>query len=1034
MDETKKEAEKGSVKTKKKKMRPEKFAAIFVPLSTLSLALAIALPICGDMFHVTIDSAMGLGKLHVEKAEGSENWDTEYNTAKYKKTTDSRLAGASMTEKICDEGFVLLKNKDSALPLAEKSSVSPFGAGYKSPVYGGSGSGTVKAGEDYIVTPKEGLASDFTINSAIESKTEGATLIELEAADGTTPIATSFGGKNTISVIDPSIYTGSEASCSNTTGIIILSRAGGEGQDIKSDGFKDGTKHQLALSDYERNTIKFAKKNCSKVVVVINSSNAMELGELEDGELSDQVDAILWVGGPGSTGFQSMADILCGKVNPSGKTADIYPEDFYKDPAVQNFGDFTYSNTGSKTAPGYFEYEEGIYIGYKYYETAAETGYIDYAKSVVYPFGYGLSYTTFDHKFDSLKKDGNEITCEVTVTNTGKTAGKDIVQLYYTAPFTEYDKQNGIEKASKNLINFGKTKELKAGESEKVTLSWGADEMASYAYRHDNNDGTKGCYILEDGTYTISDGKNSHDIYDAKTLSVSATEVYSANNPRPSEKDAQSILNADGTLEATPKKTQADANATYKAATNEFQESTDYMSQSSITNLSRANFSGTFPTAPSSSSKELAEPYLSNYKSLSEAGFDVKTNAELGNVSTSKVYDDSEVAVKDSGYTLSSLRGKSYYDPEWDTLLDQIDYSDSTVQSQLVDLLYYGAYKTGELTAVGKISTKDYDGPAGFSTFMDQNPEFLMNAYCSEVIIASSFNQDLAKEMGETVGQEALTYGLSGWYAPGMDMHRSPFGGRNFEYYSEDGVLTGKISSSVLSGSYDEGCYAYIKHFAMNEQETHRMLGSMWANEQAIREVYLKPFEIAVKEARGTLKYTSDSKGTKSTKVMRAATAVMTSFTMIGTTMCSSNYALTNTVLRDEWGFEGMVITDFGPAVNKDAMVRAGNDFLLNANWGGKIPAFSAVFADTTSNTAKHAFRTAIKNMCYTTVNSNAFNHIAPGSTSYRDLAPWRVLFNWLTALFAILAATGAGFTIYRYIDFHKNPNKYKEKKQKEEK
>ena len=1025
------ENEKNEVKKPKKlRMRAGKFAAILVPVSTVCLALAIALPIVGDRFHVSIDTAMGLGQLHVVKAEGSEDWDTEYNTKKYSSTTDSRIAGSETTKKLCDDGFVLLKNSNNTLPLAEKSNVAPFGAGYKSPVYGGSGSGNVDSTQDYIVTPKEALANDFTVNSTIGNLTEGATIEQLAAAEGTTPIATSFGGTNTIYYINPSIYTGHEGSVSNETGIVFISRGGQEGQDLKADAYADGTKHQLALTDYERNTIKFSHDNCKKTIVIINSSNVMELGELETGALKDSVDAILWVGGPGSTGFQSMADILCGKINPSGKTADIYPASLKTDPATLNFGDFTYNNITGKdgtTKVGYFEYEEGIYVGYKYYETAAATNSITYADKVVYPFGYGLSYTSFNQELTSVTRNGNEIAATVKVTNTGTVAGKDVVEIYYDSPYTAYDSENGIEKSSKNLIEFGKTDTLAAGKSQEITVSFGIDEMASYSYKHSNSDGTKGCYILESGDYKIYAGKNSHDSWGNKDINISDTIIYDSANPRQSEKDGQAILNNDGTATDTPEKTQVDTNAKFVAATNQFEEMNSYMSEAGMTNMSRSNFASTMPTAPTSSSKDLGSAYVTNYNSMSEAGFDVNTNKELGNVEGSKAYDNSEVKVENSGYTLSNMRAKSYYDPEWDTLLDQVDYTDATVQQELATMLYYGAYNTAELTAVGKVSTKDYDGPAGFSSFMDKSSNFLMNAYCSEVVIASTWNKTLAKEMGSSIGQEAITYGISGWYAPGMDTHRTAFGGRNFEYYSEDAVLSGKLSANIVSGSADEGCYAYIKHFALNEQETHRMLGSMWVNEQALREVYLKPFEICVKEARSTLNYTSDSKGTKSSKVVRGCSAIMTTFTMFGTTMGSSDYSLTTSVLRDEWGFQGMVITDFGPAVNHDAMLRAGNDFLLNASWTG-TPANINFFADYTSNTAKHVFRQAIKNMCFTVVNSNAYNGIAPGSTSYRDIAPWRILVGCIAGVLYAGAAVGIGFTAYYLVDEKKHPENHKPK------
>ena len=361
----------------------------------------------------------------------------------------------------------------------------------------------------------------------------------------------------------------------------------------------------------------------------------------------------------------------------------------------------------------------------------------------------------------------------------------------------------------------------------------------------------------------------------------------------------------------------------------------------------------------------------------------------------------------------ASLRGKSYFDESWERLLDQIDFNNDTVISQLCDLLFYGAYITAQFDAIQKVKTNDFDGPQGISSFMTGGLDAC--AYCSEVVVASTFNVDLVRKYGEAIGQEGLTHGIVGWYGPAMNTHRTPFSGRNFEYYSEDGVLAGKIAASVVSGAADQGFYAFIKHFALNDQETNRMDGiCTWATEQAVREIYLKPFEIVVKEARGKVYYTADEQGTKDYKVMRGSTAVMTSFNNVGTQMASACAPLLTKVLRDEWGFQGEVITDFGPYVNYDNMIRSGNDYLLNATSSNKVE-LTAVFEDTTSPTAKSVMRRCIKNMCYTVVNSAAFDGVAPGSTTYRDTAPWRYLLAGVTAGFATIAG---GLLIWNGIAF----------------
>lgn len=1014
------------------RMKNKKFAGIVLPLSAIALAATIALPIVGEMFSVTLDTALGKGQLHVVESEGTETWDTAYVNKKYSTDADAREAANKISKKVADDGIVLMKNDNAALPIAKSATVSPFGYGFVNPTYGGTGSGTVDATKDYVYNPEKALAKNFTINSTILAALKGAETQTLLEAEGTLSASkASFGGDNIIRFFNSSIYTEEvKTSCANTTGIVFIARGGGEGQDLKSDGYTDGTPHKLALSVEEKATIKIAKASCSKVVLIVNSSNVVELGDVSKKGGEFECDSIVWVGGPGAAGFESMSDVLTGSVNPSGRTVDIYETNLLNNPSMKNFGDFEYTNAtytsrGAQAPAHFVQYEEGIYIGYKYYETASELGAIDYGSSVVYPFGYGLSYTTFTQEIISTNVSGEgKVTMNVNVKNTGSVAGKDVVQAYYAAPYTTFDKDNKIEKAYKNLIDFGKTGIIEPGKSEVVTLTWGIDEMASYCYTKDNGDGTKGAYVLEAGDYNIFLGKNSHDSWTNTTYAQGATVWYNKNNARQSEKDGQSILDEEGKPTGIPELRAIDANAEFVAATNQFQSSSDFMSKSERTLLSRSSWSTTQPTAPATADFALDATSLAEFDKFKAGGFDVQTNSLLGNVETSEVYDNSEIALTNSGYSLSALRGQSYYSEEWNKLLAQVDFADSTTVSELRDLFYYGAYNTAGVTSLGKVATKDFDGPQGISSFMAKGD---WCAYCSEVVVASTWNIDLVREYGNAIGQEGLASGISGWYGPAMNTHRSPFAGRNFEYYSEDGVLAGKIAASVVGGAADEGFYAYLKHFALNDQEINRTnYLCTWATEQTIREVYLKPFEICTKTARATLSYTADKQGTKATKIVRGTSGIMTAFNCIGPVMASSNYELLTNVLRNEWGFQGMVITDFGPTVNYDAMLRSGNDFLLNANWGGAKAEFTAVFNDTTSNTAKNNFRRAIKNMCFTVVNSSAYNNVAPGSTSFYDISPWRIGIYAATGVFGLLTIAGAGLTIYRFLDEKKRPDAYK--------
>ncbi len=1013
----------------KKHMKNGEFMAITLPIAGVCLAAAIALPILGETFSVSIDTTMGLGQLHVVDAEGSENWDTNYIDVKYKKRADSREAANKISKEIADEGIVLLKNEGNALPLAKNTQVAPFGDGYRSPTYGGSGSGNVDTTKDYIFTPAKALKKHFSVNSAIESITLNKDKVaSIKEATGTSgAVAGSGMFKNDFSLlgVPTTEYEGVKTQISGTTAIMFITRGGGEANDIKRDGYEDGTRHALALSKNEKDTIKYLKDNgASKIISIIISSNVMELDVLQSGEYA--TDAILWVGGPGAAGFESMADILVGDVNPSGRTADIYAKDLLKTPALANFGSYEYTNaeyewSGSQHKGHFVQYEEGIYVGYKYYETASSVGAINYESEVTYPFGYGLSYTTFNQEFLSLDVADGVAKAKVRVTNTGSKAGKDVVELYYAAPYTEQDKTNKVEKSTKNLVEFAKTEMLEPGKSQELTIEFNVEDMASYDYVRDNGDGTKGAYVLRNGDYTIYLGKNSHDSWAEKKWANIENIAYTNANPRQSEKNGQAKLDKEGKPTSAPEKADIDQFAKFVAATNQLQELSDFMNEAGITKLSREDMAGTLPTAPTGSDFQLADKYLANWNREKRGGYDVETNPETGNVVGSLVYAEKAPEYKDNGLTLSNLRGKGYYDNLWNDILDQIDFSDAKVQEELRDLLYYGAYNTAAFSPVGKQKVNDYDGPQGISSFMAQGLDAC--AFCSEVVVSSTWNVELVRKYGEAIGQEGLTHDVSGWYGPAMNTHRTPFSGRNFEYYSEDGVLAGKIAASVVSGAADQGFYAFIKHFALNDQETNRMDGiCTWATEQTVRENYLKPFEIVVKEARGKVYFTADDQGTKDYKVMRGTTAVMTSFNNVGTTMASACAPLLTNVLRNEWGFQGEVITDFGPYVDYDNMIRSGNDYLLNANWGGDKPELSRVFKDTESATAKSVMRRCVKNMCYTVVNSAAFNGVAPGSKTYRDIAPWRFLLGGVDAVFAIGAVGLIGWNVARFIKNKKHP------------
>ncbi len=899
----------------------------------------------------------------------------------------------------------------------------------------------VLGSESTMVFLEDALASNFTVNQTVvdimkKADTDGK-MEKIDAAEGTTPCqevaALSCAGANTYLYEFPSdIYVPAADSCTQTTGLVFIGRDAGEGGDLKTDGYADGTPHELALSQNEKDTIQFAKENCKNVVAIINSCNVIQISELMSGKY--EVDAILWVGFLGTVGFQSMADILCGKVNPSGRTVDTWPADLTKNPACQNLGNFRYNNaritdvtddaggTAQIDAP-FVEYEEGVYVGYKYYETADECDpSFDYEEEVVFPFGYGLSYTTFEQEIVDFNDSGDSIEIKIKVTNTGNIDGKEVVQVYYTAPYTEWDMQYDIEKPVKNLVTFAKT-EVAAGESEIVELSFAKEDMASYCYTRENGDGTTGCYVLEGGNYTITLGKNSHDAWDSRTVSIEE-EWFDNSNPRQSEIDGQSSLDDQGQPTGIPSKASVNTEAEFVAATNQFEESNDYMTSSKVTRLTRKDWTGSFPTRPDETTLTADESVVEMLEKYDYGTYDYENDPYLGNTEGSKVYTDvAPIEGADNGLSLIDLRGKDYYDEDWELLLDQIDYSNL---DQLRPLLFNAAQTINPLDSIGLYKTSGVEGPSGIGMFSKMVPEWNAEtmAYCSGMVISSTWNTELAYEVGSSIGIEAMNTQIvegshiSGWTGPAMNLHRTPFGGRNGEYYSEDGLLSGMIGVQVINGAGDKGLYTIYKHFVLNDSETNRHGVCTWADEQTMRETYFKTFEIVFKNSRRTINYISDDQGTVETKIMRGAQAVMTSMNKIGTMPAGADYRLLTEVLRNEWGFQGFVQTDQPTQCDQDLMLRAGGDVQMsNTSAGGK---------DLSSATAKNCIRRAIHNIAYAVVNSNAMQNVAPGTIVYYDMSPWKIVLIAADIVVGIFVIVSIVWMILRGRDEKKYPERYR--------
>lgn len=675
--------------------------------------------------------------------------------------------------------------------------------------------------------------------------------------------------------------------------------------------FKDG-EHFLQLSQTERDMIDLVTKNFKKVTLVYNGANAFQFDFLSQ---YPQIKSVLWCPPAGQTGFSALGEVLAGDVNPSGKTSDTFAKDLTKTAVFNNTdgtaagnassvgtnGKFTYDNADDLTAsymgfsgdkvtvtPTFVNYVEGIYVGYKFYETAADEGLINYDDTVMFPFGYGLSYTTFKQEMGKVSYKNGKISFDVTVTNTGDKAGKDVVEVYYNPPYTD----GGIEKASKNLVAFEKTKKLEPGASQTVKIEFDDDDMASY----DQKDAK--AYVLEQGDYDISIQSDSHHVIDHQKVTVKDTVTYNSDS---------NTHNGDAV-----------------AATNEF----DYAA-GDVTYLSRAGHFANY-------AKATAAP--TNFSMSDEAKAEFTNNSNYDPKKYDNDSDEMPTTGAKNGLKLSDMYGKDYDDADWDKLLDQLTFDD------MDNLIANGGYGTQAVKSVGKIQLTDADGPASLNNNFTGVGSI---GFPASTAFACTWNKDLAKQFGEMIGDMAHDMHVAGWYAPAMNIHRNAFSGRTFEYFSEDSLLSGVMASSEISGAKSKGVYSFMKHFALNDQETKRTeMLCTWTNEQAMREIYLKPFEMSVKEG--------------------GAQAVMSSFNYIGNTYAGADSALLQTVLRGEWGFKGFVLTDYFGGYgyqNADQEVRAGNDSMLATT---KI---TNHITDKSATSVK-AMRQAAHNILYTAANS----------------------------------------------------------------
>lgn len=822
--------------------------------------------------------------------------------------SDATVSKANeLAKDVQSEAVTLLKNDDFNLPLSGKK-VNVFGWGSTNPVYGGTGSGSMSK-QYKTVSLLDGMKQ-----AGLKTNTELSKLYTDYRKDR--PEVGMFAQDWTLPEVPAKQYSDklvSDAKDFSDEAVVVLTRVGGEGADLPTDmkakgiTYKNNSKDYddfqkgesfLQLSKTERDMIDLVTSNFKKVTLVYNGANTFQFDFLND---YPQIQSVVWCPPAGQTGFSALGEVLAGETNPSGKTSDTFLKNLTKSVSYNNFGKFEYTNMADKAAkykgftgddvtaiPGFVNYSEGIYVGYKFYETASDEGLINYDDTVAFPFGYGLSYTSFDQKLDSVKYKGGKVTVTATVTNTGDKAGKDVVEVYYNPPYTD----GGIEKASKNLAGFEKTKELQPGESQKVTVKFDDDDMASYDYK-----GAK-AYMLEKGDYDISIQSDSHHVIDHKAITVKDTVTYDSDS---------NTHNGDKTV-----------------ATNQFDDVAG-----DVTYLSRADHFANYKEAT-------AAP--TNFKMSDKAKETFYNNSNYDPKKFDKDSDKMPTTGAKNGLKLSDMYGKDYDDADWDKLLDQLTFDD------MDNLIANGGYGTQALKSVGKIQLTDADGPASLNNNFTGVGSI---GFPASTAFACTWNKDLAKQFGEMIGDMAHDMHVAGWYAPAMNIHRNAFSGRTFEYFSEDSLLSGVMASSEISGAKSKGVYSFMKHFALNDQETKRTeMLCTWTNEQAMREIYLKPFEMSVKEG--------------------GAQAVMSSFNYIGNTYAGADSALLQTVLRGEWGFKGFVLTDYFGGYgyqNADQEVRAGNDSMLATT---KI---TNHITDKSATSVK-AMRQAAHNILYTAANS----------------------------------------------------------------
>lgn len=951
----------------KKPMSNKKIIAICSPLMACLLILMTVTTALMNQYAGVMNNFFGQGKSK-SSGDGSANYYQEIlDEANYSTEEASKAYAEQVNEEIAGEGITLLKNENDILPLASDARITLLGADI------GLAGALTQEGMNVLDSTTDAVASGLT-------------------EDG---------------------FLGAEKySSNNEAAIVTIYRQYGEGNDAKTVA-ADGIRTELSLSEAELNLLDKACNTFDNVIVLLASCNVMETSWLTEGEHYQDpyfnTDAVydfsnikgaLWVStNVGESGTSALAALLDGELNPSGRLTDTWVSNFKYDPTFVNYGDYTYTNgdlgqngyLGNPTtaAEGYtkttfVEYEEGIYSGYRYYETAAYEaqngnykGY-DYDKVVTYPFGYGLSYTTFDMEYESspvYDEENNEFIFHVKVTNTGNKDGKEVVQLYVNAPYTT----DSVEKAHVVLAGFEKTDIIAPGESETVTVSVDRDYICAYDYKDAK------CYILDEGDYRFILSENAHSWAETElddeskvwTYTLDEKIIYDENNKRNSDN--------------IPAVNQMDELTNWKFK-DQVQKGTGY-----AVNFSRSDFAATFPTAPE------GDDYVAQEKILEERKkFDVD---EIDTYVEDIVITDSTM----TSYTLADMRGVDYDDEKWDQFIEQFS------EDKLIEMFSNGNWQEVEDTENGVPRSIDLDGPAGLTAQALGTEE--CHSYQNNILIGGTWSTEMAAKMGTSIANEMLAYGWTGWYGPGMNIHRSAFCGRNTEYYSEDPILSGILGSAEVSACAEGGVICFNKHFAINNQEVNRQ-GNIctWVNEQAAREIYLRPWELYVKESTMTVQYyDTEDAGSSSlkSKEMPGANGVMTSYNLIGATWAAACQETTVNILRDEWKFIGTSLTD---AINNATEYMDPTAALYS---GATDLCLSQVqLGDTDNDLALLNLQKAAKNLLYNKANSNTLqiNNLLPGSDISYGMAPWQtgLIIGWVMSGIICLVMAAIIMRVFR--------------------